>query len=105
MAQKFIIDFHYNEKTGEPAFFIDYNDDSLTQFELHQAVHDGEIRQQILGVIAALFGPDMQQQVAAGQIPLICLDQHPEERPPELLNPLPALPTSDPRQENQQTWS
>ena len=105
MAQQFIIDFYYNEKTGEPAFFIDYNDDSLTQFELNQAVHDGEIRQQILGVIAKLFGPELQQQVAAGNIPLICLDQHPEERPAAKVRPLSEPQSGPQRQAQDQTWS
>lgn len=78
--RKFTLDFLFDEITGESKILIDYNDSSLTVWELNQAVKDGEIREEIYSLAGKIFGEEIESQIRSGKLPVVCLDDHPEEK-------------------------
>ena len=76
--RKFIIDFEYNEASGRSSIVVDFNDDSMTNIEINEAVRSGEILEEVVKQAALIFGEEVAQQVRDGRIEAICLDHHPE---------------------------
>ncbi len=76
--KKFIIDFEYNEATGLSSIVVDFNDDSMTNVEINEAVRSGEVLEEAIKQAALIFGDDVAQQVRDGRLQAICLDHHPE---------------------------
>ncbi len=76
--RKFIIDFEYNEASGRSSIVVDFNDDSMTNVEINEAVRSGEILEEVIAQTAVIFGEEVAQQVRDGRLQAICLDHHPE---------------------------
>lgn len=76
--RKFIIDFEYNEASGRSSIVVDFNDDSMTNIEINEAVRSGEILEEVIKQTALIFGEDVAQQVRDGRLAAVCLDHHPE---------------------------
>jgi nanoRNase/pAp phosphatase (c-di-AMP/oligoRNAs hydrolase) len=76
--RKFILDFVFNEKTGESKIVIDFNDDSMSALEMNESIRDGQVREDVLNVTESVFGKDIADQARANRIKLVCLDHHPE---------------------------
>jgi len=76
--RKFIIDFEYNEASGRSSIVVDFNDDSMTNVEINEAVRSGEILEEVIKQAALIFGEDVAQQVRDGRLAAVCLDHHPE---------------------------
>lgn len=74
------LDLEFNEITGTTRIVIDFNDDSMSTFELNQAIKDGTLLEEVLVRAAELFGEKVAQDVRDGRIEAICLDNHPELR-------------------------
>jgi len=78
--ERFILDFVFDETTGEVRIYVDFNDGSLSIFELNEGVRSGEIREKILEQVQRMFGDEVARDAREGKIPLVCLDDHPEDR-------------------------
>ncbi len=78
--RKFIIDFEFNQNSGETRIVIDFNDNSMSAIEINEAVKSGELLEEVLRKAAELFGDDVAQQVRDGKVAAVCLDNHPELR-------------------------
>ncbi|MFZ2958271.1 MAG: hypothetical protein WA705_15385 [Candidatus Ozemobacteraceae bacterium] len=78
--RKFILDFVFDEVSGESRITVDVVDDEATTLELNEAIRSGEIREEVLKRTDALFGPEVARQARAGIIGVVCLDHHPELR-------------------------
>lgn len=78
--RKFIIDFEFNQSTGETRIVIDFNDDSMSAVEINEAIRSGELLEEVLKKSSELFGDSVAQQVRDGKIAAVCLDNHPELR-------------------------
>lgn len=78
--RKYILDFIFDEFTGQSKIVLDFNDDSMSILEINQAVMEGEIREEITMLAGKMFGEAIEQSIRNGKIELICLDNHPEER-------------------------
>lgn len=76
--RKFLIDFVFDERTGESDIVIDFVDESMTALETNEAIQAGEIRDQAADQAGKLFGQDISQGIRDGKIKLICRDHHPE---------------------------
>ena len=76
--RKFLIDFIFDERTGESNIIIDFIDESMTALETNEAIQAGEIRDQAAEQAGKLFGTDISRGIRDGKIKLICLDHHPE---------------------------
>lgn len=76
--KKFIIDFEYNETTGLSSIVVDFNDDSMTNVEINEAVRSGEVLEEVIRQSGLIFGDDIAEQIRDGRLPAICLDHHPE---------------------------
>jgi len=76
--RKFIIDFEYNEASGRSSIVVDFNDDSMTNIEINEAVRSGEILDEVIKQAALVFGEEVAQQIRDGRLEAICLDHHPE---------------------------
>ena len=78
--RKYVLEFMFDEATGESRIVIDVQDDSLTALEMNEEIQSGAMREDIIGRAGALFGPGVERSLRAGTMPLICLDHHPDER-------------------------
>jgi len=78
--RKYILDFEFDEVTGESRIVIDLLDDSMSAMEMNQSIRAGEVREEILNVAGKLFGEEVARQAREGKIGLVCLDDHPEMR-------------------------
>src|SRR5690606_4533436 len=78
--RKYILDFVFDEFTGQSKVVIDVNDDSMTVFELNEAIRDGELREEVTILAGKIFGEETEQSIRDGKTELVCLDDHPEER-------------------------
>lgn len=76
----YILDFVFNENTGESQITVDFFDESMTNMEINLAIMDGEIREDVTKKVGEIFGTDIENQVRNGNINLVCLDDHPEEK-------------------------
>ena len=76
----YILDFAFNENTGETKIIVDFFDQTMTTMEMNLAIRDGEIRENITQKVGKIFGLEIENQLRNGQIDLICLDDHPEEK-------------------------
>lgn len=77
------LDLEFNEVTGTSRILIHFNDDSMSNFELNQAVKDGTVMNEILEKTAEIFGKKIAEDVRTGKIKSVCLDEHPELRTDE----------------------
>ena len=78
--RKFVLDFVFDEISGESRITVDVVDDEATTLELNEAIRSGEIREEVLKRAGALFGPEVARQAREGSIGVVCLDHHPELR-------------------------
>lgn len=76
----YILDFAFNENTGETKIIVDFIDTSMNTMEMNLAIIDGEIRENITQKVGQIFGLEIENKLRNGQIDLICLDDHPEEK-------------------------
>jgi len=76
--RKFIIDFEFNESTGESRITVDFNDDSMSAIEINDAIRSGELLEEVIKQASAIFGNNVADQVRSGKIAAVCLDHHPE---------------------------
>lgn len=76
--RKFIIDFEFNEKTGESRIVVDFNDDSMSAIEINDAIRSGELLEEVIKQAGSIFGGNVADQVRNGRIAAVCLDHHPE---------------------------
>lgn len=76
----YILDFAFDEKTGETKIVVDFFDESMNTMEMNLAIRDGEIRENITKKVGQIFGLEVEEQLRNGQIDLVCLDDHPEEK-------------------------
>ena len=77
---KYVIDLVFDQRTGAVKLTVDFNDPGMTQLELVDAIRDGEVRDDVLRQVAAVFGDELAERVRAGELDMICLDDHPELR-------------------------
>ena len=77
--RKYILDFVFDQVSGESKIIVDFNDDSMTILEINEAIHDGEIRENIIALTENIFGQQIAYSLRNGNIELVCLDNHPEE--------------------------
>lgn len=78
--RKFILDFEFNEKTGTTRIVVDFNDPSMSNIEINDAIRSGELLDEILKEAGKLFGDNVANRVRNGEIAAVCLDHHPELR-------------------------
>lgn len=78
--RKFILDFEFNEQTGETRIVVDFNDSSMSSIEINEAIRSGEMLDLVLVEAGRLFGENVAEQVRSGKIAAVCLDNHPELR-------------------------
>ena len=74
------LDLEFNEVTGTSRILIHFNDDSMSNFELNEAVKDGTVMNEVLEKTAQIFGEKIAEDVRNGKIKAVCLDEHPELR-------------------------
>ena len=79
--KKYVLDFEFDESSGESYLLIDVQDESMTALELNEAIQSGETRDEVLRLTEELFGSRLAEQVRSGRLPLVCLDDHPAENP------------------------
>lgn len=77
---KYIIDLVFDDRTGAVKLTIDFHDPSITQLELVEGIRSGEVREDVIDQVAAVFGDDLARRVRDGEIEMLCLDDHPELR-------------------------
>ena len=77
---KYIIDLVFDDKTGAVKLTIDFHDPSSTQLELVESIRSGELREDVLDQVAAIFGDELAGRVRSGEVEMLCLDDHPELR-------------------------
>lgn len=87
----YILDFAFNENTGETNIVVDFYDESMTTMEMNLAIRDGEIRENVTQKVGEIFGSEIENKVRSGEINLVCLDDHPEEKEHVLLKNPPTL--------------
>ncbi|RCK81653.1 MAG: hypothetical protein OZSIB_0787 [Candidatus Ozemobacter sibiricus] len=78
--KKIILDFSFDQRTGETKIVVDYEDPELSTLELNEAIRSGEIRDEVIALAGRMFGDDVAGRLRDGRIPLVCLDHHPELR-------------------------
>jgi len=78
--RKFILDFEFNEKNGETRIVVDFNDPSMSNIEINEAIRSGELLEEVLKEAAGIFGENVANRVRSGEIAAVCLDHHPELR-------------------------
>lgn len=78
--RKFILDFEFNEQSGETRIVVDFNDPSMSNVEINEAIRSGELLDLVLLEAGRLFGENVAGQVRDGKIAAVCLDHHPELR-------------------------
>ncbi len=78
--KKFIIDFEFNERTGESRVVIDFVDESMSALEMNEAIRSGDVQNEVADQAATLLGAEVAAGVRNGTIKLVCLDHHPELR-------------------------
>ena len=76
--KKFILDFEFNETTGSTNLTIDFQDPSLTSFEINESIKSGELLENVIDKAREIFGDDIADKVTSGELKAICLDNHPE---------------------------
>ncbi len=76
--RKFILDFIFDEKTGESNIVIDFNDDSLSAMEINDSIQSGELREKAVELAGKLYGNGVADGIKDGRIKILCLDHHPE---------------------------
>ena len=81
--RKFIIDFEFNEKTGSTRIVVDFNDPSMSNVEINDAIRSGELLEEVLKETGRVFGNNVASRVRNGEIAAVCLDHHPELRKDE----------------------
>lgn len=75
---KFTLDFEFDENTGATSLTIDFQDASLTSFEINESIRSGEILEKVIDQARTIFGDDIADKVANGELKAICLDNNPE---------------------------
>ena len=75
---KFILDFEFNELTGATNLTVDFQDSSLTTFEINESIKSGEMLEKIIEESRKIFGDEVADKVTSGELKAICLDNHPE---------------------------
>ena len=75
---KFILDFEFDEKTGATSLTIDFQDPSLTSFEINESIRNGEILDKVIDQARQIFGDDIANKVENGELKAICLDNNPD---------------------------
>ena len=78
--RKFILDLEFNEVTGTTRIVVDFNDNSMSNLEINEAIKSGEMLDAIIEQAEKIFGEQLAKQVRNGQIAAVCLDNHPELR-------------------------
>jgi len=78
--RKFILDFEFNEKNGATRIVVDFNDPSMSNIEINEAIRSGELLEAVLKEAASIFGENIANRVRNGEIAAVCLDHHPELR-------------------------
>lgn len=78
--RKFILDFEFNEATGETRIAVDFNDNSMSNIEINEAIRSGEMLDSVILEVGKLFGQQIADRVKSGEIAAVCLDHHPELR-------------------------
>lgn len=78
--RKFILDFEFNEVTGETRIVVDFNDDSMSNIEINEAIRNGEMLESVILEAGKVFGEQVAARVRSGEIAAVCLDHHPELR-------------------------
>ncbi len=76
--RKIILDFSFDQRTGEANIVVDYEDPELSTLELNEAIRSGEIRDEVIALAGRMFGEDVAGRLRDGKIPLVCTDHHPE---------------------------
>ncbi len=75
---KILLDFLFNEETGDTAINVEVLDDSMSVLELNEEIRNGNMLNKVLEKISEVFGDQVSEMVRSGKIPAICLDNHPE---------------------------
>jgi len=79
---KYVLDFVFDERTGETKVTIDFLDDSMSALEMNEAVRSGEIREKTLDIVEKVLGSEVAEKVRKGKIELVCLDHNPDRKKP-----------------------
>ena len=85
---RYILDLIFDERSGDVKVVVDFHDPSLTSFEINQAIREGELREELLGVVAQVLGNELAERVRGGEVDMVCLDDQPELRPRPTTQPL-----------------
>ena len=89
---KMLLDFQFDQITGESRIVIDFHDETMTALEINEAIRSGEIREQVVEMAETILGEDIARRVRLGEIRLVCLDHEPELGP----GPDSAIPLENP---------
>ena len=76
--KKFILDLEFNEKTGASRILVDFEDSSMTNIEINEAIRSGEMLDEVIDQVAKVLGENIASQVRNGSLEAVCLDNHPE---------------------------
>lgn len=83
--RQWILDFVFDEVSGQCRLLIDFNDASLTTLEINSMIQDGELREEVIGLAGEIFGEALAERLRSGELPLVCLDDEPREQPRDTL--------------------
>ena len=78
--RKFILDFEFNETTGETRIVVDFHDESMSNMEINESIKNGEMLEAVIKETGKLFGEQIANRVKSGEVAAVCLDHHPELR-------------------------
>ncbi len=81
--RRFILDFVFDEKTGESRIVVELQDDSMTALELNESIRGGEVREAAIKEITGIFGEEIGKSIRAGKTGLVCQDNEPPDLAPE----------------------
>ena len=76
--RKIVLDFVFDERTGESRIVVGYEDPELTTLELNEAIRGGQVRDEVIALAGSVFGADVGGRLRDGKIPVVCTDHHPE---------------------------
>lgn len=100
--RKIVLDFVFDERSGDTRIVVGYEDPDLSTLELNEAIRDGRVRDEIIALAETMFGQDIAGRLRDGRIPLVCTDHHPELLDQPAGVPLPQAGTPGRKQEQKQ---
>ncbi|GEM_PF-6395266 len=72
------LDLVYHEKSGRVVIVIDIHNSSLGPLDIHDAIADGSLREEVLRHIESHWGEGLAEEVRSGRIGMTCSDTSPQ---------------------------